>query len=625
VSEGASYRRPTRVERMIARHEAEQAVDRSVRRLPALAREGLALAWSASPRRLVLTFVLSVLTASGLAGMVVVSRSVFSEVLEAADKGTGASAVAGTLLIFVAVASFNQLVSALSGVQSQLLGYQVARESEARVLEATTRVPLEQFEEPVLHERIVQAAGQASSAPMESVNAVQTLTAGVLSLLAMGTILTSFQPLLVPVLGVAAAVSMWLSSRNALDRYVVMLETVQATQRRWVMRQLLVERDRAKEVRAFTLREALLMRWRAAYDEELAVRSRQVVRQAKRNLLSAALTGLISGIGWLALLGLFVRGDLTLPETAAAGFAFQAARNWLGRITTALSQLYSSSLFFDNYRDFVELGRSLDAGAREREVTTVMPFSSLDLQGVSFRYPGASRAAVDDVSLTLRAGEVVALVGENGSGKTTLSKVLAQLYSPTEGSVTWDGVDTSSIDPEALRRHIAVIFQDFNRYELSAQENIGFGDVARVDDIEAVRAAAVDAGAHRYLDALGYDTVLSPRLGGVDLSGGQWQRIALARGFFRDAPFLVLDEPTSALDARAEKELFDRIRELTHGRTVLLVSHRFSTVRSADRILVMHEGRVVEEGTHAELMALGGGYAELYTLQASAFVDPVPG
>lgn len=625
MTEAAPIRRAGRAERIAAHMAAQKSIDRRLRRLPGLAREALQLAWAASPRRLIITFVLSVLTASGLAGMVVVSRSVFTDLLSAEAKGTGIQAVTGTLVVFVAVSAFNQGVSALSNVQSQLLGMQVAVESEARVLEATTRVPLERFEEAALHERIVQAAGQASSAPMDSINAVQTLTAGLLSLLAMGAVLTSFQPILVPVLGGAAVVSIWLSNRTAIDRYVMMLATVKATQRRWVMRILLVERDRAKEVRAFNLRGALLTRWRAAYDEENSIRAAQIRRSARRNLASTALTGLIRGVGWVALLVLFVRGELSLPETAAAGYAFQAASGWLTRITGAVSSLYSAGLFFDNYRDFVEMGRTLDQEVRTRSVTSAEPFTKLELHDVSFRYPLATTAAVQEVSLTLRAGEVVALVGENGSGKTTLAKLLAQLYTPTGGVMAWDGVDASTIEPDALRRHVAVIFQDFNRYELSAQENIGFGDVDRVDDLDAVIAAAVNAGADSYLAPLGYDVPLSPRFGGVDLSGGQWQRIALARGFFRDAPFLVLDEPTSALDARAEKQLFDRVRDLTHGRTVLLVSHRFSTVRSADRILVMHEGRIVEEGSHVELMRLGGRYADLYTLQASAFLDPMPG
>jgi len=232
------------------------------------------------------------------------------------------------------------------------------------------------------------------------------------------------------------------------------------------------------------------------------------------------------------------------------------------------------------------------------------------------------RPALRGVSLEIGAGEVVALVGENGSGKTTLAKVLSGLYRPESGSVRWDGVDVATMDPDDLHRRVAVLFQDFARFMLTAKENIGLGRVERIDDIEAIVDAAERSGAHRFVSEWenGYDTVLGPIfVGGKDISIGQWQRIALARAFFRDAPLVILDEPTAALDARAEHDLFDRMRQLFVGRAVLLISHRFSSVRSADRIYVMHEGEIVEQGTHAELMALGGRYAELFTMQAKAY------
>ena len=216
------------------------------------------------------------------------------------------------------------------------------------------------------------------------------------------------------------------------------------------------------------------------------------------------------------------------------------------------------------------------------------------------------------------------MIGENGSGKTTLAKLLAGLYQPGSGSVSWDGVDLATCAPDTVRREIAVIFQDFTRYQLTVRENIGAGSVERYDDLPGIVAAARRAGAHAVTESLesGYETRLGPQYqGGSDLSGGQWQRLALARAFFRDAPFLILDEPTAALDPRAEAALFDSIRSLYAGRTVLLVSHRFSTVRTADRIYVMHEGRIIEAGTHQELLARGGRYAELFALQASAYLD----
>jgi ATP-binding cassette subfamily B protein len=251
----------------------------------------------------------------------------------------------------------------------------------------------------------------------------------------------------------------------------------------------------------------------------------------------------------------------------------------------------------------------------------------LTAEEVSFTYPDATRPAVDRVSLEIDRGEVVALVGENGSGKTTLAKMLAGLYRPESGRILWDDTDLADVDADELRRSIAVIFQDFEKYLLPARENVGLGRRERIDEVEAIIEAAERADADQFLATLpeGYETMLGREFsGGFDLSIGQWQRVALARAFFRDAPFVILDEPTAALDARAESRLFERMRELLEGRSVVLISHRFSSVRSADRIYVLHEGRVVEEGPHEELMERGGLYAELFTLQARAYFDADP-
>jgi ATP-binding cassette, subfamily B, bacterial len=294
---------------------------------------------------------------------------------------------------------------------------------------------------------------------------------------------------------------------------------------------------------------------------------------------------------------------------------------------TGAGQLYEASLFVEDYLSFLDVGSNL---AEKRHVTQetekpVPPFRELAADSLTFSYPGSSRPALQNVSVTINAGQVIALVGENGSGKTTLAKLLAQLYEPTSGHIWWDGVDTATYDREEMRKHITIIFQDFTQYRLSARENVALGDHGQLYDSNRIRHAACLAGADSFLSELpeGYETTLGKEFfGGVDLSIGQWQRVALARAFFRDAPFVILDEPTAALDARAEYELFQRIRALLRGRTVLLISHRFSTVRRADRIYVLHKGELVEQGTHEELMTAAGRYSQLFRLQADSYSTP---
>jgi ATP-binding cassette subfamily B protein len=305
-----------------------------------------------------------------------------------------------------------------------------------------------------------------------------------------------------------------------------------------------------------------------------------------------------------------------------AAVAVQQMGARLRALDGSAGNLHECSLFLDDLVTFLEL-RVVVVAERPGDPAPAS-FRRLAVEHVSFVYPGTSRPVLSDVSLEIGGDEVVALVGTNGSGKTTLAKILCGLYTPSSGRVLWDGTDVARCDPAQLRRGVAAIFQDFVHYELSGHDNVGLGDVARIDDLAAIRRAAELAGADEAITLLpeGYETRLSRAYdGGAELSIGQWQRVALARAFFRDAPFLVLDEPTAALDAEAEHELFESLRALQRGRAVLLISHRFSSVRSADRIYLLDQGRVAEAGTHDELLALGGRYAELFTRQASAYVD----
>ena len=329
------------------------------------------------------------------------------------------------------------------------------------------------------------------------------------------------------------------------------------------------------------------------------------------------MSGIATAGVYLALGALLAAGALPLSVAGTALLAIRSAQGSLQQLMYAVNQCYEEGLYFTDYLAFCEdaLGR-LEPPGREPAPES---FERIAVSGVTFSYPGVAEPALRDVSVEIRRGEVVALVGENGSGKTTLAKVLAGLYRPAGGSVCWDSVSIADVDGEPLRDRIAVIAQDHAHWPLTVRHNITMG---RAFDAGRLASAVAASGADTVISDLGrgYDTLLAREFkDGAELSGGQWQRIAAARGFYRTAPLLIMDEPTAALDARAEYALFSSIRSLALDRTVLIITHRLASVRHADRIYVLARGSVIEAGTHASLMARGGQYAELYTLQASQY------
>jgi ATP-binding cassette subfamily B protein len=592
--------------------------ERKIRELPQLLAASFRLVWTAGRREFLLTSALQLMSAVGLAVQLFVAKALFEAVL-----GTGGvddfvgilpelGALVGISLILV-------LAQAVQVEQSRILAELVGRKAFDGVLDVATRIDLLAFESPSFYDRLIRAMTQGQFRSIQTVNGLVGLIGSLVAAVGIVIALSTLQPLLLPLV-VLGFVPLWfVSARNSRDLYKFTRAMTPNDREREYLRVVLTRRDAAKEVRAFDTAGFLRGRYDRLYDERIrelrTLARRRTGRLVVGALTSSGMTALTAGL--LALL--YVSGRMTLAATGAAIFGLYQLGTRLRGLHTSTASLYEATLFVKDYTSFLQLepAVSMHGNAAPRS------FQRLVVEDVTFTYPDSRWPALDRVSLEIGAGEVVALVGENGSGKTTLAKIVAGLYRPASGSVLWDGIDLSQLDLDELRRSIAVIFQDFQQYLLPARENVGLGRHERIDDLDGIVDAARRAGADEFLSSLphAYETMLGREFtGGYDLSIGQWQRVALARAFFRDAPFVILDEPTAALDARAESRLFDRMRELLGGRSVLLISHRFSSVRAADRIYVLHNGKVVEHGSHEELMDVGGRYAELFTLQAAAYV-----
>jgi ATP-binding cassette subfamily B protein len=592
-----------------------------LRHLPRLTREALRIAWAAGRYDVMATAALQVVGGFGIAALLLLGRSALDALLRAVQTGASLRSLLPWVLAMAAVAGVQAFAGAVQRERQQILGELVGRYVQDRVLDVTSSVDLATFDDPEFHNR-VQRMRMAGNQSLGMVFGLAGLLQAVIGVVAALVALVTIAPVLVPMLLLVALPAWLAASRRGESFYQLFWRMTPADRLRAYLASLLESRNSAKEVRAFGLTGYLRRRHDALYDERIAQLRRVANRQLIVNFLSNLAIGAVLAATLLLVAWLALRGTVPLASAgvAVAGIAIVGQR--LASAGWAVGTLGESGRYLEDYLAFTAMLPEI----RDARPGGVAPpgFRRLSVEGVTFSYPTGGEPALRGVSMEVEAGEVVALVGENGSGKTTLAKLLAGLYHPAEGAIRWDGTDVSTVDPDGMRERIAVIFQDFERFHLSAAENIGLGRIAAMDDRDAIEAAGRQAGADEFIKRLpdGYDTVLGPQfVGGTDLSVGQWQRMALARAFFREAPFIVLDEPTAALDPRAERELFERIRGLLAGRTVLLISHRFSSVRSADRIYVLDHGEIVEAGDHATLMELGGTYAELFTLQAAAYIE----
>ncbi len=587
------------------------------RRLPSLMFEVAKLAWQASRLDCGVTvacdLVGGLLSAVGL----LASTHVLTALLEGGPTPSRVRAALPALLFILAVTVVRMTLSLAAGWTENRLLPQVTRNVERRLFAATTQVHLAAFDTPGFYDSLQRARDRGISEASRGVQLAVSILVGATGFFASITVLVLLAPILLPLLLIAAVPDGWAAVRIAKMRYLTSYELGVNRRRKLILADLMVDRRAAGEVRSFNMRDFLLRSYNALASYERAVALRLARRQSLVTLAGDVAAGIGLGIVYLALGLLLSAGWIALPIAGTAALAIRSAIPSLSSLLVAVNHCYESGLYFSDYLDFCQQAeRNVPQSGRR---PTPHSFATITTANITFTYPGASQTALHDVSLEIHQGEIVALVGENGSGKSTLAKLLAGLYEPTTGNIKWDGQPLAEINREQLRERIAVIFQDYTRWPMTALENITMG---RPTDERLLTIATAAAGADRVIQALphGHDTHLDRRFrDGTELSGGQWQRIAIARGFYRDAALLICDEPTSALDARSEHALFEMIRTHAEGRTVLLITHRLASVRHADRIYVLDRGRVVEHGTHNQLLAAQGLYADLYTLQASAY------
>jgi ATP-binding cassette subfamily B protein len=577
----------------------------------------LKLVWASAPGSTLSLGLLTAVSALAPVGAAVTGKAIVDAVVGRDPSSAGRWIVLDLLLVTAMMLSER----GLSFVR-QAIGARLSLDINGRILAKAVGLELRHFEDPEFYDRLTRARREASSRPLAVVTDLFRLAQGLVSLAGYVGLLVGYSGWMALVLAAASVPAAVAEMRFSGAAFRLRNWRSPDVRKLAYLEFVLSNDEHAKEVKLLDLGAPLLGRYRSMgerfYREDIALAARRAGWGAGLGLVStAAFYGAYAAVGLSAARGAIGVGALTLYLVA-----FRQGQQAFQSCLSAIGGMFENNLYMANLFDFLAMEATPSAPVVP-VVVEARPEAGIRFEGVGFRYPESEKWALRGVDLFIPKGRSLALVGHNGAGKTTFIKLLSRLYEPTEGRILVDGEDIRAMDPVRLRERLAVVFQDFNQYQFPLSENVGLGDVARLEDREGVVRAAAAGGADEVAVGLaqGLDTQLGRWFrGGVELSGGQWQKVALGRGFMREqADILVLDEPTAALDAEAEHRVFERVRELTKGRTTLLISHRFSTVRTADTIVVLEGGGIVEQGTHEALLGANGRYARMFRLQAEGY------
>jgi ATP-binding cassette subfamily B protein len=581
----------------------------------------LRMVWETSPPLVVASTVFRLFRALLPLAMLWVSKLIIDGVVAWITRRGGIlSGIWKLVALELALAIASDVLGRANTLCDSLLGDRFTNRVSVRLMEHASRLDLASFEDPVFYDKLDRARRQTTGR-MGLLAALLNIGQDVVTLASLSTGLIVFSPWLMVLLAAAVIPSFLGETHFTSLAYSILYQRTPERRRLDYLRLLGASAYSAKEVKIFGLGAYLAKH----YDEVSAeIFNENKILAMRRAFLGSALNIVSTGGyygAYVVVLARTLAGAVSLGSFTFLTGAFNRSRAYIEKILSGFNDISEQAVFLKDLFDFFAMQPTI--GAAPHAIPAPRPIrQGFEFRHVGFAYAGSDHMVIQNISFILHPDEKLALIGENGAGKTTLVKLLARLYDPTEGQILLDGTDLREYDVEDLRREIGVIFQDYMRYDLLVRENIGFGKVEALDDRLLMESAALKSLAKGVIDRLpnGYDQMVGRRFeGGVDLSGGEWQKFALARAYMRDAQLLILDEPTATLDARAEYQVFQRFAELTRGRMAVLISHRFSTVRMADRILVLADGSIREQGSHEQLLSLGGRYAELFELQAAGY------